>query len=249
MYCKLSALCLLWLESAAWGQMPYRNLADTNGLFERASASSYVVVATATGGKGILNKLTAEQAETLRRDLEAPGDGVVHTGIDMRKSAIRYDLHITRTVCSQSDFHSSAAALPSPDEPSYIVVPWAEMGSDADVEGFVEGKSYLVFLEKDPQQEHFGELYRIDLSQTYYRAHLRSRGVLELPSGDPAKSTMPGARLLAAVTQLCEAVKPAEAAVKISNLGRLSETTNDPGLKASAEAAIVSLRAEMAQQK
>jgi hypothetical protein len=250
MMTKISLLCLVSLTVPAWCQFPPHNPGDTTALFERASASSYVVVATVVDSKLINNKLTAEEAEAHRRELQASEGkelGVFRIPYEMPKSAFRYSLDVSQTLCRQSDFHPALHGLPAPDAPTYVVVPWSEMGRDADVEDFGKGQSYLVFLEKDPQQGKFGELYEIDLARTYYRAHLRSRGVVELPPGDPAKSSAPGARLLTAVTQLCDAVRPTDLEAKLANLARLRDSTQDLGLKTSAEAAITALRAEAAR--
>jgi len=161
-----------------------------------------------------------------------------------------YTLTVTAPVCRQADFRLDPAEQASLKNPVYILIPRRETGSDADVERFDPGATYLLFIEKDPAQDQFGALYQIDAVRTYYRAHLRSRGVLQLPSaadkGGPRDRVTP---VVSAVNALCDAVKPADYIGKIGNLTGLMYSSSDPNLRQGAEDAITILKAARAKQQ
>jgi hypothetical protein len=218
---------------------------DNSDLFARLSASDYVVTATLTKQEFIPPKPTQGELDRLKSEEEEAqryGSGTIHVPGDMARGGILYTLAAAQTLCRQADFRPGSQQQPDISGAIYILTPWRELGADADVEGFLSGKTYLLFLEKDPAQSQFGSLYEINTTRTYYRAHLRLRGAVELPAdadkGKPADFATP---LLTAVTALCDAVKPADTLVKIGNLTSLRLSTDDAGLRRSAEAAIKSL--------
>jgi len=226
--------------------MVQRRSRDYSDLFARLSASDYVVTATLTKDEAILPKPTEEELERLMAEEEVVhkyGSGVVHVG-DMARGGILSTLAVVQQLCRQSDFRPGSQEQPDIRGPIYILVPTRELGRDADVEEFLSGKTYLLFLEKDPAQNQVDSLYQIDTTQTYYRAHLRLLGAVELPSdadkGKPGDWATP---LLSTVTEFCDAVKPADTATKIANLTGLKLAAGDASLRQSAEDAITALKA------
>ncbi len=247
----LPILGLLVTVGLAWCQIAYQP-DDLSTLFARVSGSDFVVMARLDKIEVIRPRLSSEEADRFRREQEAASKAPVGTVVtvrvphDMSKAGVLFRLQTTRTLCRQSDFRPDSRELGELSGPVYVLVPYREAGSDSIGEEFAPGRSYLVFLEKDPRQGQFGSLYEIDTTRTYYRAHLRSRGVIQLaaPGG---RSSDRATALLSAVTALCDAVKPADAATKIANLTALmNATTTDPGLRQSADAAIKALRAAQA---
>jgi hypothetical protein len=246
------AVCLLAVGPALC-QMPYRNEADLSDLFARVSASDYVVIAKLSKSAYIPPRPSKEKLDRLRLDEETAtkaGGGVINPPNDMTKSGMLYTLTVTASVCRQADFRLDPEEQASLRSPVYMLIPWREGGSDADVERFDPGATYLLFIEKDQAQDKFGALYQLDTTRTYYRAHLRSRGVLQLPSADnkggPGDKVTP---VVSAVTTLCDAVKPADYIGKIGSLTGLMYSSSDPNVRQAAEDAITVLKAARAKQQ
>lgn len=246
---KTLPVCIALLTiGLTFGQAPHEPV-DFSTLYGRVSASDSVGIVALLKVEIIRPKLTADEAERLRQDQEAATRapaGVVSTvsiPYDISKSAFLYTLEITRAICGRSDFGLSPREQSVIGTRISVLVPWRESGADGIGEMFAPGRSYLVFLEKDPGQNQFGSLYEVDTTRTYYRAHRRSRGVVPL-SGETARPQERAATLLSAVGAVCEAVRPADYATKIANLRALIDAPHtDPGLRQSAQAAVNGLMA------
>ena len=110
-------------------------------------------------------------------------------------------------------------------------------------------KEYLLFLTPWDDRQSLASRYELDPDVTYYRAFDGSNGAEEMPDASrkdgPGDMTTP---LLSAATALCDAVRPADSADKITRLKVLAASA-DPRWRDSVDAAIRAIEGAQAKQR
>jgi len=236
------AVWLLYCAAAAasW-QRPSVARITTNDLVTHLSASEYVAVVTLEKFEFAPRaKSPSEEARIRAKQIaDAEAGKVVRISVDMPGGAYLYTLRVSELLCRQSDFRIGGNGQKEVSSTAHVVVPWVETGWDSNAEVFLPGTRYLVFFERDAAQKRLSELYQVDGSLVFYRAHLRSSGVIPLPlERDSSRDHDASTSILSATRDICGAVRPMSAERKIANLSELLGNTTDPGLRKSIQAAI-----------
>jgi hypothetical protein len=209
---------------------PAHNVAS---LYKRASASRFVAVGTVVDGRSVMSR---KERQYLNALLAAFKEGKERPKPDPDPNTIGhlYTIRLEQILCRQSDFQASLSQSLAPDpNVIYIFVPF-----DGNLQPYVErpktNERDLLFLVTPAGQKQWIEEYDLDRDQTYYQAMWRGEGVISL--SEPGESPP----ILDKMTQLCQAVQPADPAQKIAALDKLA-ASGDPVLQKEAAEAKKSL--------
>lgn len=224
--------------------------AEYANLYDFVSRSALVVTGKVTGQKQIMQRGVdwgpglAEEGGFRGKSVEDVATGRLLT------------FEFNEPLCRQQDFTTDAAPSEPIESPVQIFIPsYAKTSSDVfpgmsmAPEQMYPGKEYLVYLYRYPKQQELTAKYELDPKLTYYRAYDGYMGAYELPDaarkGSPRDKVTP---LIATLTELCGAVKPADIQAKLSALRALRERAG-PRWRDSVDAAVKELEAIQSRPK
>jgi hypothetical protein len=206
---------------------------DLNDLYHRMASSRFILVGEVQKQEGVAKRRTPEIAEKIKSDLSASLGGSLYT--------IRVD-HI---ICGISDFVAPVPVKPETPKTVKIFLPRDESSwtGSRRKEILLPGRSYLLLLNSPeaPQQKLLVDTFELDPQQIYFRAEEGNRGVIPLALPTAAAPIPKQPEILDKVTQLCQAMAPADVEGKLAALGRLA-ASSDAILAKEAGEAIADLR-------
>ena len=235
----LAALLAFTFVALAAGQIDsprIRPEQDVDDLYQRAAASVFVVTGTVVKSEGIGKRMTPALLERMKSE----GD------LGLMMAGILYTIRVESTVCRQSDFHNDATSPKVPAAPlektAHIFIP--RTSAVYPNEGFLaSGEHELFFLIVPEQEAEWTKTFELDPAQVYYRAHGGYRGIVPILPQPIAKQPV-----LDKLTQLCQAVRPANVAEKLAALNKLAGS-GDPILEKEANAAAEALQIKPSSDK
>jgi hypothetical protein len=238
-------------SQAAWTQGEFVNRArrtrpDFEFLYDRLSASDFVVRGKLLDMKAVIKRLSLFSVDELRRmrNMEWMGGSL-------------FTIEPQEILCRQSDLVPSSLAAEPPAGRLYIFVPWRVPERDPgrvfeydrnrlfvnEFPAVALGREYLLLLRKTPHQEDLTSKNELDPVVTYYRTVEGDLGAVELPDAtDRGRRQDFVTPLVSAITALCEAVKAPDVETKIRNLQAVRDHSADPAWRQSVDAAISALQ-------
>ena len=215
---------------------------DSNDLYRRAAASRFVVVGTVVKTEGVSKRLSQSDIERMMRPTPS---GTTSVSLDGVFGGSLYAIDVENTVCRQADFGPSARHINNTIQSISIFVtrdePMFTGGHQREI--LVVGERYLLFLTPSPEEvrHKWIESFQLDPKRDYYRTEELSRGIVPLRHSQG--TSMQGPSVLERLTQLCQALRPAELAAKLEAV-RILARSDDPVLRREAIEAEAALLAQ-----
>ena len=234
-YRVVATVCLLSLSLAmaeiATAQIDTLRVApekDFEDLYERAAASQFVVTGTVVRTEGIGERWTEELNQRIKtaQDLSVARHGTLTV------------IEVEKMVCREADFRARPSAISEVPKTIYIFLPRDEPQwvNGQLRESFLDGQQYLLFLVplEEKLRDRWIKTYDLDPNRSYFRGEQHARGIVPLKAREV---------VLNKVTRLCEAVRPADVAQKLTALTKL-QSSGDSVLEKDARQAEENLQAE-----
>jgi hypothetical protein len=206
---------------------------DLHDLYYRMASSRFILVGEVQKQAGVAKRRTPEIAEKIKSDLSAGLGGSLYT------------IRVDRILCGYSDFAAADSVQPETPKTVKIFLPRDESSwtGSRRKEILLPSRSYLLLLNplEAPQQKLLADTFELDPQQINFRAEEGNRGVIPLALPISTVPTPKQPEILDKVTQLCQAMAPAEVEGKLAALDRLTHSP-DPILAKEAQEAIAGLR-------
>ena len=176
------------------------------------------MVGTVVKTEGVSKRLSQSDIERMMRPTPS---GTTSVSLDGVFGGSLYAIDVENTVCRQADFGPSARHINNTIQSISIFVPRDEPmftgGHQREI--LVVGERYLLFLTPSPEEvrHKWIESFQLDPKRDYYRTEELSRGIVPLRHSQG--TSMQGPSVLERLTQLCQALRPAELAAKLEAAG------------------------------